>query len=320
MWLVFSPIYIELYLGQVTLMAGILMFFALTSATFVNGRKGNWTMTTFWTTGALMKLIPFFITPVLIGVGRVRSVLVSVIVFLIGVFAVPAALESLYYFMTFNSGQLVWVHPYIGNHSLKMLLYYLLGEPGSDFTIITGILMGIFFVIALGTTFYSRDLWACAGMFSLLFFFIMFDVWEHHYTFLLPILVLSWIRGGPGEKSRWVSFILVLVMSIPMLPVVEFLAGIDPGVHPIDLDSIWLILYHSSKAIPALILFVWLGIVAFRSPRKVSFEDSARETYLIAWKNLVSGFYPRIEGGIIIQKEQGAEREYSDQSSNGADS
>jgi hypothetical protein len=196
-----------------------------------------------------------------------------------------------------------------------MLLYYLLGEPGSDFTFISGIIIGTFFVITIGTTFFSRDLWACSGMFILLFFFIMFDVWEHHYTLLLPILVIMWIRGGPGERSRWMPFILAFVMSIPMLPVVELLAGIDPGVHPISMDTIWLILYHSSKVIPALVLYIWLVIVAFRSPRKVSYEESARDAYLIAWKNLVSGIYPRIEGGIITQKEQGAVSDNSNQAS-----
>ncbi|MFW9813434.1 MAG: glycosyltransferase 87 family protein [Candidatus Thorarchaeota archaeon] len=305
MWLIFSPVYIELYLGQVTLMAAILMFFALTSKSFVKGQGGNWTMTTLWTIGGLMKLIPFFIAPVLIAAGRVRSVLVAVAVFLVGVFAVPSALESLQFFLTFNSGQLVYVNPYIGNHSLKMLLYYLLGEPGPDFAVITGLIIGIFLVLTIGTTFYSRDVWACAGMFSLLFFFIMFDVWEHHYTFLLPIMVLMWIRGEPGKMSRWVPFILTLLMSIPMLPLVEFLAGAAPGVHPINLDPVWLIVYHSSKVVPALILYVWLMRKALQSTRDEEILGSTQNAYIMAWNNLIAGSYPTIEGGIIIQKELG---------------
>jgi hypothetical protein len=305
MWFVFSPIYIELYLGQVTLMAGILMFFALTTPSLVKGRKGNWTMTTFWIAGSLVKLIPLFIAPVLIGAGRVRSALVTVIVFVLAIFAVPAGLESLQTFLAINSGQLVNVYPYIGSHSLKMLLYYLLGEPSSDFSVITGILIGFFFVITMAATFYSRDVWVCAGLFSLLFFFIMFHVWEHHYTFLLPLLVLAWIRGRSEDKSRWVPLILVLLMSIPMLPIVEFFAGAAPGVHPITLDPVWLIVYHSSKILPALIFYGWLLVMAFRSPREESFLESARDAYLNAWTSLISNRNPVIEGGILVQKEQG---------------
>ncbi|MFW9793367.1 MAG: glycosyltransferase family 87 protein [Candidatus Thorarchaeota archaeon] len=307
MWFVFSPIYIELYLGQVTFMAAILMFFALTTPSMIRGKKGNWTMTTFWTIGSLMKLIPFFIAPVLIRAGRTRSVVASIMVLLFGIFAVPAGLDSLRYFLEFNTPQLIHVNPYIGNHSLKMLLYYVLGEPSGNFEFITGLLIGIFLMITIITTFYSRDIWVCAGMFSLLFFFIMFDVWEHHYTFLLPLFVLGWIRGRSGDKSRWVPLILILFMSIPMLPIVEFLSGIGPGVHPINLDSIWLIMYHSSKVFPALIFYVWLLLMAFRSPRKEGFLKRIRKAYPIAWKSFLLGRTPVIEEGILVQNEQETE-------------
>jgi hypothetical protein len=315
MWFIFSPIYIELYLGQVTLMAAILMFFALTSSSLVKGQKGNWALTTFWTVGSLMKMIPFFIAPVLIGAARARAVLVGVVVFVIGIFAVPAGLESLQFFLRFNSPQLVEVHPYIGNHSLKMLIYYLLDEPGSDFRAITGLLFGFFFVVTFAATLYSRDVWICAGLFSLLYFFIMFDVWEHHYTFLLPLFVLAWIRGHPEDKTRWVPLILVLLMSLPLLPIVEHLSGIDPGIHPINMESLWLIIYHSSKVLPALIFYVWLFMMAFRSPRKESFEESVQEAYLNGWNGLISGNYPRIEGGIILKNEQGLVKDDSNSSS-----
>lgn len=305
MWFVFSPIYIELYLGQVTLMAAILMFFALTTPSLVKGRKGNLTMTSFWILGALMKLIPFFIAPVLIGAGRVRSFLVAVIIFIVAIFAVPAGLESLQFFLALNSSQLIYVHPYVGNHSLKMLFYYLLGEPGPDFSIITGLLIGIFFVITMAATLYSRDVWVCAGLFSLVFFFIMFHVWEHHYTFLLPLLVLAWIRGRPEDKSRWVPLILLLLMSMPMLPIVELLSGVGPGVHPLTWEPVWLIVYHSSKILPALIFYGWLLVMAFRSPREKSFFESFRDIYLNARNSLISGSHPTIKGGILVQKKQG---------------
>jgi hypothetical protein len=304
MWFVFTPIYIELFVGQVTLFAAILMFFALTTPSFVNGQKSRWgTMTASWIVGSLTKLIPFFIAPVLLGAGRVRQVLVAVMVTLLAILAVPAGLESLQFFLDFNFSRTFFIAPYVGSHSLKMLLFYLLGEPGSDFFIVTVLLACIFFILAIGATFYSRDVWACAGLFCLTYFFIMTDVWEHHYTFILPLLVLAWIRGRPDDKSRWVPFALVILMSIPMMPIIEFLAGFGPGVHPITWGPIWQIVYHSSKVVPALIFYGWLLIIAVRTQREDSILRSVANTFRNAWDGLIKGYNPSLEAGILLQTE-----------------
>jgi len=302
MWFVFSPIYIELYLGQVTLFAAILMFFALTTPSFVGGRKGRrGTMTLFWTTGGLTKLIPFFIAPVLIGAGRVRSVLVAFIVTVLAIVAVPAGLESLRFFLDFNTARTIYISPYVGSHSLNMLLFYLLGQPSGDFRSVTGLLIGVFFMLAIAATLYSRDLWACSGLFSTAYFFVMTDVWEHHYTFILPLLVLAWFRGRPEDKARWVPFVLVLLMSVPIMPIIVFLSGVGPGVHPITWSPVWQIIYHSSKIVPALIFFGWLLVMAFRSPRADSSLASVLDSFRNAWIGLISGSNPTIEGGILVQ-------------------
>jgi hypothetical protein len=303
MWFVFSPIYIELFLGQVTLFAAILMFFALTNSSFVEGRKTRGTMTTFWIIGGLTKLIPFFIAPVLLGAGRVRSVLVAIVAMVMAIVVVPAGLESLQIFLDFNAARAIYLGPYVGSHSLKMLLYYLLGESTNDFRVVTGLLIGVFFLLSTVTTFYSRDVWSCAGLFSLTYFFIMTDVWEHHYTFLLPFLVLAWIRGRPEDKARWVPFALVLIMSLPAMPIIEFLSDAGPGVHPITWSLIWQIVYHSSKVVPALIFFGWLLVTAFRLPRADSDLESVEDTFQNVWDGLTTGSNPTIEGGILVQRE-----------------
>jgi hypothetical protein len=308
MWFVFSPIYIELYLGQVTLFAAILMFFALTTPSFVDGRKARrGTMTIFWTASGLTKLIPFFIAPVLLGAGRVRSVLVAGIVMVLAIVAVPAGLESLQFFLGFNAARTFYIAPYVGSHSLKMLLFYLLGESSGDFRDITGLLVGVFFVLATVATLYSQDVWSCAGLFSMTYFFIMTDVWEHHYTFILPLLVLAWIRGRPEDKARWVPFALVLVMSVPAMPIIAFLSG--SGAHPITWSPIWQIIYHSSKVLPTLIFFGWLLVTAFRSPRANSGLESVVDFYRNAWNGLITGCNPIIEAGIQVRNGKEEEKE-----------
>ena len=303
MWFVFTPIYIELFVGQVTLFAAILMFFALTNPSFVDGRKTRGTMTIFWTTGALTKIIPYFIAPVLLAAGRVRTVLVAIIVMVLAIVAVPSGLESLQFFLDFNTARATTIIPYPGDHSLKMLLYYLLGEQSTDARAITGLLIAVFIGLAILATLYSRDVWSCAGLFSTAYFFIMLDVWEHHYTFLLPLLVLAWIRGRPEDKARWIPLALALLMSLPAMPIIEFLSGVGPGVHPIEWSPVWQIVYHSSKVVPALIFYGWLLLTAFRSPRSDSGLSSVFATFRNAWVGLISGDNPTAEGGILVRKE-----------------
>jgi len=303
MWFMFTPIYIELYVGQVTLIAGILMFFALTTRSLVDGLKKRGTMVISWTIAALTKTIPYLISPVLLAAGRVRTVLVAILVTIVAIVVVPEGLESLQYFVDFNSARNSWITPYPGDQSLKMLLYYLFGEQSRDVAGLTILLVVIFLGLASFATLYSRDVWSCAGLFSVSYFFIMLDVWEHHYTFLIPLLVLAWIRGGPKDRARWVPVLLALVMSIPALPVVQFFSGIGAGVHPIEWGPVWQIIYHSSKVVPALIFYVWLLITAFRYPRAESGYESFLDTFRNAWNGLIVGSNPIAQGGILVHTE-----------------
>ena len=307
MWFMFTPIYIELFVGQVTLIAGILMFFALTTPSLVDGRKTRGTMVISWTAAALTKTIPYFIAPVLLVAGRVRTVLVAIIVTIIAIVIVPAGLESLQFFLDFNSARAYYITPYPGDHSLKMLLYYIFGEQSRDVTILTALLIVIFLGLASFATLYSRDVWSSAGLFSAAYFFIMLDVWEHHYTFLLPLLVLAWIRGGPEDKARWVPFVLALVMSIPALPIVEILSGVGLGVHPINWDPVWQIVYHSSKVVPTLIFYVWLLVTALRYPRADTGSESILDPFRNVWNGLITGNNPTAKGGILVRKEMESE-------------
>ncbi|MHA1136086.1 MAG: glycosyltransferase 87 family protein [Candidatus Thorarchaeota archaeon] len=304
MWFMFTPIYIELYVGQVTLIAGILMFFALTTPSLVDGLKTRGTMIVSWTVGALTKTIPYFITPVLLAAGRVRTVLVAVIVTIVAIVVVPSGLESFQHFLNFNSARNSWITPYPGDHSLKMLLYYLFGEQSRDASVLTVLLVMIFLGMACFATLYSRDVWSCAGLLSTSYFFVMLDVWEHHYTFLIPLLVLAWIRGGPKDRVRWLPVVLALAMSIPAIPVIQFLSGVGTGIHPIEWDLIWQIIYHSSKVVPALIFYVWLFIIAFRYPRSDIGFTGFLYPFRNIWNGLITGNNPMAQGGILVRDEK----------------
>jgi hypothetical protein len=303
MWLVFSPVYIELYLGQVTLFSGILVFFALTTPSLVKGEGSGWAMTLLWVGGGLMKLIPFLAAPALAAAGRLRSVLAAATVMALVILAVPRGLEALQFFVGFNTARTLFVSGYMGSHSLNMLIYYLLGGSVHDFTLITALLMMYFLLPAVVATMTSRDVWSCASLFLVSYFFITTDVWEHHYTILLPLLVLAWIRGRPQDKARWVPFALTLLLSLPMLPVVQLLSGVGTGAHPITLAPVWQIIYHSSKVVPALIFYVWLLLTALRTPREGSISDCTKDIFRMAWDNIAHRHSPVVSSGVIVQNE-----------------
>ncbi len=294
MWFVFSPIYIELYLGQVTLLSGILTFFALTSPQFTSGVKGGLSLVTSWTLGGLAKLIPFTIAPVLLAGARVRTVLCAGLITAAAILVVPHGLESLLFFIDFNAARTMYLSPYPGSHSLKMLILYLFSLPGGDFRVITLLLAGIFITLSLVAMLYSRDIWSCSALFALSYFFIMTDVWEHHYTFLLALLVLGWIRGGPNDRLRWVPVLLTLLMSIPMMPIISLLSGADPGVNPINWEPMWSVLYHSSKVVPALILYCWFFWTSLAYPR----ENGTLRTL---WPAFALGEEPTVMKGLLVQ-------------------
>jgi hypothetical protein len=304
MWLVFSPIYIELYLGQVTLLAGVLLFFALTSPAFVEGaRVGEKTPASLWTLSGLIKLIPFLIAPVLLAAGRVRSVLAGVTTTLLAVLLVPAGLESLQFFLSFNSARNFFISGYPGSHSLKMLVFYLIGEVTGDFRVMTLVLAGMFLVLSLIATLYSRDVWSCAGLFAISYFFIMTDVWEHHYTFIIPFLVLGWIRGRPEEKARWIPIVVTLLLSLPAMPIVSFFSSVSPAVNPIAWDSIWQVVYHSSKVVPTILFYGWLLLTASQFPRTSS--DSIRASVQGFWNALAKGPNRPIKKGVLDPGQRG---------------
>ena len=88
-----------------------------------------------------------------------------------------------------------------------------------------------------------------------------------------------------------------------MLPIIELLSGLGPGVHPITWEAAWQIIYHSSKVVPALIFFGWLLMVAFRSPRAENGLEIILNTFQNAWSGLIRGSSPRIEEGFLVREE-----------------
>jgi hypothetical protein len=95
------------------------------------------------------------------------------------------------------------------------------------------------------------------GLWMSAFFLIYHHIWEHHYVMLLPILVVLYLQN----RFRWIWVVYVLIaLPTPYYP-------IDPQGQVAVLDAmrwtpirpLWQdLVYHASKALPALALYIAL--------------------------------------------------------------
>jgi hypothetical protein len=90
-------------------------------------------------------------------------------------------------------------------------------------------------------------------------------------------------------------------MSIPIIPIIRIISGVDPSIHPIHWSIEWQILLHSSKVVPALFFYFWLMIIASRFPRSKNLLDSFIGIFKNALNGIITGRFPEAEGGILVE-------------------
>jgi hypothetical protein len=194
-----------------------------------------------------------------------------------GVLSVP-------YFLLFREDIAVFMlnfkddlHSHGGNFGLKSLYAYivldLLQVPYPTrwflaFTVLAGLLTTFL-------TFYNRNvvlhftLWVC------LFFMIYKDVWEHHYVLLMPLFsLIVCTRSISTEEimsKRNVLFICsFLLTALPSLFVVQLALDSEGFQEPNDLQPVFVILYHSTKILGVLFLYIWSMLRLMREKTEMS--------------------------------------------------
>ena len=265
MWLCFSPIYLELYMGQTTLFVGLLTFFSF----YAEYKKKEKTGIILWTLGSLVKYMPYLLTPAILCSGRTRKVIYNILLSMLAI--ISFGLVFFIYFLNYNLDAAGNLFTHNGNFDLKNLLYLF----GRIFTqdenwflnnnrLVNIILISSFFGISILATIYTKDYLIAASLFACSYFLAFSGIWEHHFTFILPFLVVLWIRG---DNRKW-WFLIFILLALPT-PFYFF-----------ELFNLWnlpfSIIYKSSKTIPMLILFILLLIKAYKNPRQENYIDSLK--------------------------------------------
>lgn len=251
LWLVFTPYFLELWVGQFTFILGSVLFWTVLALEAKRDRaaEGWWVASVLWKPASLL-WVPIWIR------DRRHWPALIVCSFLL-------CLNGLY-FLKFPSDWGVFVDANVkavpqwhaGNVGLSGLIYHFTGKL--SFTTVRMAVTVVLLGPALWVTFRRKPpVWLLAGIWTVLYFLVYKDVWEHHLTMLLPFLVLALWRSP--TRLGW---LIAGSLALPSPFFVYDLPGLGFNVDP---QPYWTgpvsLLHHSWRVVPLLALYVhWLHL------------------------------------------------------------
>ena len=274
LWLLFTPYYLELFVGQFTFITASLVFWAYLGWQERGEKEKRWA-DWLWAAAVWLKMMPLLFLPVVLLRGRRGAAWTALLVLVE---------TSTAYFLAFPSdwatfaGTNVREAPagHAGNLGLMALLYHAAGEQAGPFGIARAAVLALLGASLAWLTYQARQrgrrgagggegpMLALYAACSAAYLLGYKDVWEHHYLLLLPPIVLLALRR---ERRRlWLP--PFLVCALPGLFALYDLPGIgyneDPQVYWRPATSL---LHHGIK--PLAPLWLLAGLLAQSVPQKV---------------------------------------------------
>lgn len=263
MWLLFTPFYLEIYLGQFSVVQAALVLAILWA---LMGRLPAWVVDAGWAVSLVWKQNTALLVPALLRERRWRALWVGAAVVLATslpyFFLYP---DSLARFMgNLSSGA---PSPQLGNLGVRQLLYSVVsaiwpGLAAEGHGLLQSGWTALVIVTGLVVTFASKrwDSVLALCFWFTTYFLVYHHVWEHHYVMLLPVLVVLYHRyRHPGILVAWA---LVAIWTPYVLIDPSGMAAYHAPMRWTPLDPPLVdVLYHASKALPTLCLWgaqAWL--------------------------------------------------------------
>lgn len=268
MWLLFTPFYLELYMGQFSFVMASLFFWM--GLLLYHGRMGGVALS--WTATILVKSNSLLFLPMLLRLGLIKQTAAGIAF---------AALLNLPYFLLVSGSWEYWssnlrtlrdgstVSPHAGNLGLPSLLALPTSNPDDYFWERAGTWLAqevpwgmIFVAIAVIATFLAPRtqavrllaLWTCT------YFLIFGEVWEHHYVMVLPILVLLVLFDAKLRPAAMLAWLFIALPSPYVLW--QTSAPSDVNFMAVDPQTYWstgqIYVHHLSKLLPVVILWAML--------------------------------------------------------------
>lgn len=274
MWLVFSPYYLELFMGQFSLVqaALILAMLLLAAGPAVAPAPPRAktqvhlpvTFDALWISSVLWKFNTVVFVPVMARLGRWRALIAGSLL--------SAAVTVPYFviypthwgdFLANNFGNTVAGHE-LGNLGFRQLMFELLAAIGSSPAVqraaqLAVIAAVVLMVLALTFRPQTPPLVPLLSLWLVAFFLVSPQVWEHHYVMLLPVLVVA-----HRQRPSWLVVGLWLCLALPTpfgLTALQPAIAANHDLRGFALSPTWqFLLQHASKAGPAALLFAYFSV------------------------------------------------------------
>jgi hypothetical protein len=263
MWLLFSPYYIEQYMGQLNIIMAALIF--TMALAYARGEMRSFNI--WWILSVLLKHLTILYVPILVRMRRYRPIVLALFAVFITTVPYLAMRSSGVGNFTHDNFDLS-LYPYAGNFgalALLMVLKMRLFPEASQIVAYVGpiklsitrglvlLTMLVPVVVSLWVTFRRKpfDFLESLGLWTMVYFFVFREVWEYHYVLLIPLFVLFYARTR--ARVLWVMYGL---LAAPTFFVLYDVAGDNPEVSWTTFQHI---LNHATKVIPLVWLFVWVA-------------------------------------------------------------
>jgi len=259
MWLMCTPFYLEIYLGQFTLVQAALVWALL----LASESRLSWQSDVWWALSLLWKQNTALLMPIYLRERRWRSLLaVGAAVVALSLpywLAMPGSLND--FMRNLDAGQ---PGHQLGNLGMRQWLYSIMSWLTPGLSSGGHIWFGRAWVVGVlalcGWTTWRAPRSSVGALICLwmsTYFMVYHHVWEHHYTLAMPICV--WLYRH--YRSPWVlvCWACMAVWTPYRLLDPSGLAAWHAPMRWTPLEPRWLdVLYHGCKAAPMLALWGWL--------------------------------------------------------------
>ncbi len=263
MWLMYTPFYIEQYMGQLTFPMAVLVFFTALGYSRGRMRAFEWN----WIASVLIKHLTILYVPILFKLRRYRTIAIAAALLIVTTIPYLAFRQTGVGSFAHDNFSLT-LYPYSGNLGVLALLMTLkmrFFPQASEIAAYIGplklsVTRGLVFltmlapvVTSLWVTFRKKpfDFLESLGLWTMVYFFVFREVWEYHYVLLLPLFVLYYAKTR--ARVLWVIYALAAAPTL-------FILYDVPGDNP---EARWTafqhVLNHSFKVVPLVWLFVWVA-------------------------------------------------------------
>jgi hypothetical protein len=278
MWYASTPLYLEIYMGQWSLLMATLLF--LTAAALAG--KERWMAAPAWAVSLVIKTISVLLTPVLVRMREARALAAGAVALV--------ALNAPYFLLRPGDGRKFWdanfrdywttpesrlISTSTGNLGLTGFVrsvWLALDERAADTPTWLGLLVvaGVLGVSLLATFRGRAGAEVLVALWLAAYFLVYSDVWEHHYVMLLPALALLVARRPEVRLVAIVVFVLV-ALPTPYWLFERALSNRPPDARLLAPELYWpewaRVVYHGAKAAPTLALWgVLAGVALLREP------------------------------------------------------